>query len=1096
MRYVHPFTSFACLMLASMANAEQWQIGEWSVVAGVTWGKLRAEDRTGFLGMTHRDLAGQQLILRMPEYANLYKGLLPMPARWRKLSESEVEMEWAAPEAVQQKHQVAREARFTFGPDFIDVRATVRNPTERIWPHDRYDLYDVMTRNAPLFRDDSGERTLVYRGRQFVSVKTFWPEGFNRDRTGSLSLAADIKNPGPRQITDRIMAKTSRDGKWVLGIASDVARGISFNLQTGTGCIHQNPFWGRLKAGEEKAIHCRVYLIRGTLADLWQRYARDFADTALHAEGNPPALASPSASSGEKPEAGRVLSPWAPATDLGTVAALASKRPASCSGDALACWVADQLSRDGDKVTPSAVQAGRSAFSTRSGFAVREDRTGLWIANGKVGLRFRLGPSRRELVSFYDLTHCIEMIGGTSANGSPIRIQILKYRPDGTTGVLNFGPQWRRDSPDPSMVVEVDGRAAAAASHELSVSDSQLVLQLKWDGIRVPDTPGALHAIVTVRLHSQDGLTYWRAKVAGHLPQAGIAQVRCPVVSRLGYPNEVDVCYAWGSQRGVMRRATDQPTRGTYPSSQWSLQHFSISFGPRSVLYAACHDPDSHVKSFYVKPGHESYLSAYAPNTGVLGNSTYEQPYEVAIGPMSGDWFDAAQRYREWAAANGPWAAARLRDRSDVAHRMLKVAYWVRCNWMHDDDRGDEGWAFDQAMLRLPVRETVEWYRRVLGVPDDRLGGIHYGWQREVWDTRLPFWTPQGPHIARELRRQTGLGMSTYIYTNPCWYDPRSEGYGDGVERAITRNIDGSMYFEKYNAKMYEINRAAPLLRDVQARLAELAKKLGSNGIYYDQFSGLLRGGDYDREKGLPSLGLGGNWLPRARQGAMQSVRRRMGSDFGFTSEFYCETNQHLFDVQSVTIHCEPWEVPLIPAIYSGYVVQHGAGVDHRTRPTSAVVSLGRNFLWGTALGWTQFATELHRHYTRQLLKQLVQLRVQLDDFVVYGRMVRPPPFTAAPPSIALDDWYVHGKQRAVKSCDAYEASLWRAGDGRLSLLVVNFDKRLHTISVRLEGPLGNTGPASLLKPDGGATVRVREGVLALRMPGRCGAAVLLSTRE
>ena len=71
------------------------------------------------------------------------------------------------------------------------------------------------------------------------------------------------------------MAKVSRDGKWVLAIASDAGRGVSFNLQRGTGCIHQNPHWGKLKAGEEKAIHCRVYLIRGTLDDVWERYTQD-----------------------------------------------------------------------------------------------------------------------------------------------------------------------------------------------------------------------------------------------------------------------------------------------------------------------------------------------------------------------------------------------------------------------------------------------------------------------------------------------------------------------------------------------------------------------------------------------------------------------------------------------------------------------------------------------------------------------------------------------------------------------------------------------------------------------------------------------------
>ncbi len=80
------------------------------------------------------------------------------------------------------------------------------------------------------------------------------------------------------EFTHRVMAKTSKDGRWILGIASDNATGISFNLNPNTGCIHQNPFWGKLKAGEEKQTHVRVYLIKGALDDLWDRYLADFAE--------------------------------------------------------------------------------------------------------------------------------------------------------------------------------------------------------------------------------------------------------------------------------------------------------------------------------------------------------------------------------------------------------------------------------------------------------------------------------------------------------------------------------------------------------------------------------------------------------------------------------------------------------------------------------------------------------------------------------------------------------------------------------------------------------------------------------------------------
>jgi len=799
---------------------------------------------------------------------------------------------------------------------------------------------------------------------------------------------------------------------------------------------------------------------------------------------------------GQKSPSGAVLDPWAPATDLTTFAEIARQRPAGCEADPLLCWLADQHTRDEKPAALEALIQQKKHFQQRHGFWVREDATGLWIANAQVGLRLDTTGKRCTLLSFYDLRHRIEMIGQKPVHGSPFRLQILRYREDGTTGVLNFGPQWRNISPDVSMVTEVDASRARSASHELTITEDQLRLTLSWQDVSVPDSPGSLQVTVAVRLNREDCLTRWRANVEGQLPRAGLVKVRCPVIAKLGYAGENDTCYAWGGQRGILKRSDRSVSQGTYPSSQWAIQYASLSFGPRTTLYAACHDPNANVKSFYVQPGQQLFFSADVPNTGVRGSAAYHQPYDVVIGPIQGDWFDSAQHYRRWAIAHTPWAAAPLQQRKDVSHRMLKVAYWARCSWMHDDDDsdGDATWAFNQSMFSIPPQETVNWYQRAFNVPFQRLGAIHYGWQQQTWDTRLPYWTPQSAPIAEELQRETALGMSTYIYTNPCWFDPETPGFSAAVKKDVVRNIDGSMYSEQYNAKMYLLNYGSKTFHRVQSDLAQLAKKLGSNGIYYDQFSGMLRGGDYDPAKGLLSLGRGGNVLTKAQQHAMEQVRAAMGPDFGFVSEYYCEPMQHLFDVQSVTIHADPLEIPLIPAVYSGYVVQHGAGLDRQTRPTSAVVALGRNFLWGTSFGWSQFAIELRRSYTRRWLRQLVQLRIQLDDFLVYGQMIRPPAFASPAPQIPLDDWYVHGKKRLGASVAAYETTLWQASDGRRALLVVNYDTHEHAVKFKKSDLFASDRPthSKLLDPSQEASIVEKEDRFLVVLPSRQAAVVLL----
>lgn len=264
------------------------QIGPWRVTPGTTWHTIGHAGETGYLGVEHDALPGEQFIIRIPEYANLYQSLHLVPATWQRLDERTLEMTWSAPLDVQAEHQVARSATFRFGDDVIDITATIRNPSDRPWGHERYDMYDVMTRNAPAFRDDPrGQRTYVYRQNRWAPVGSFPIEGLEQRLTGSLSLADDPAHPGELEITERVMAKVSEDGRWVLGIASDDGNGVSFNLDPGTGCIHQNPYWGKLDAGESRTSHLRVYLINGSLDDLWHRYQQGVPPTQVQATDAP-----------------------------------------------------------------------------------------------------------------------------------------------------------------------------------------------------------------------------------------------------------------------------------------------------------------------------------------------------------------------------------------------------------------------------------------------------------------------------------------------------------------------------------------------------------------------------------------------------------------------------------------------------------------------------------------------------------------------------------------------------------------------------------------------------------------------------------------
>ena len=76
----------------------------------------------------------------------------------------------------------------------------------------------------------------------------------------------------------RLAAKTSADGRWAIGIATDTADSLSFNFQLNVSCIHSNPAWPPLEPGQQATAKGRIYLLEGTLEDLWQRYQADVGD--------------------------------------------------------------------------------------------------------------------------------------------------------------------------------------------------------------------------------------------------------------------------------------------------------------------------------------------------------------------------------------------------------------------------------------------------------------------------------------------------------------------------------------------------------------------------------------------------------------------------------------------------------------------------------------------------------------------------------------------------------------------------------------------------------------------------------------------------
>ena len=102
---------------------------------------------------------------------------------------------------------------------------------------------------------------------------------------------------------------------------------------------------------------------------------------------------------------------------------------------------------------------------------------------------------------------------------------------------------------------------------------------------------------------------------------------------------------------------------------QW-FSFYSNFTAKRLGLYVAAHDASSHLQlamSTGNWPGGASLHWYHIPSNPLapLGEQPWEMNYEVILQGFEGDWYDAAQIYREWALGSAKWTR-----KGDVATRL------------------------------------------------------------------------------------------------------------------------------------------------------------------------------------------------------------------------------------------------------------------------------------------------------------------------------------------------------------------------------------------------------------------------------------------
>ena len=580
---------------------------------------------------------------------------------------------------------------------------------------------------------------------------------------------------------------------------------------------------------------------------------------------------------------------------------------------------------------------------------------------------------------------------------------------------------WKDGSPTNSLTID------NLAPCEKSVERLKDGLAFNWRGLSLDDERGRVDVTATVRLTKDETAAEWRLAVKNSSARWGLAETVYPLLRNVVRPREADVLVPKGNLGGRLVKsyqAGGTPSR--YPSSMGAqVQMCAFMLGGTGLQVTAL-DGKGQEKVFDMA-GLDFALRYRCPDEGIPGAASAPD-FAVETAAFSGDWWRAAKRYRSWATRQ-TWAAkGPLATRADFSRQLGDVGYWMKNDGAHGSPQQISN-MMTRAMAALP------------GIP---LGLHWYCWHKGPFDHYYPELFPEREGMKETVAWLREKGVLVMPYINGRLWDNGLASYPNAIPYAC-KKPDGTIRLEDYGSGR-KFAPMCPTVEPWQQTVAALCDRLeseiGVNAIYLDQISASTPAPCHDKAHGHP-LGGGSHWMDGYRE-LMKPIRAKAAKcGVALTSENAAEPYMDSFDAHLTWFGHAFDDVPVLPAVYSGYAVYFASVEDEKGRDTldSYCAQQGQDFLWGVQLGWNDpwILDDAHREQLA-FTERLCRARVENKDFFLTGELLGELPTPPGMPTVEVQ-W-----RRRGNYCDgtrfrvpAVRGAVWRDVSGaRTCLFLVN----------------------------------------------------------
>lgn len=635
------------------------------------------------------------------------------------------------------------------------------------------------------------------------------------------------------------------------------------------------------------------------------------------------------------------------------------------------------------------------------------------LHNDQIGIAFAREGNTRTLASLYDLKRGRELLAEPC---ELFRFTVLDAA--GKTATVTSNSHWLKSSQD---ITDQAGQTRHAL--------------LRWTGLDEKDVKG-LEVDLELSLDGPDSL--WKLSVANKSGQWSLDRVTCPAlaIGALGGDSADDRLLLPDGFGRAYPTTIQTSYSGRYPNGGCAMQWFGVC-DDESGIYVGQHDPTAADKLLVVRnpgSGSRTPLSIEVPveNASIPGND-YRMPGTVVIGVTAGGYFPSCAKYRSWLERNAPWwPEPGQYSRSDYPE-------WVKAN---------QAWSLAGGFPKDCVPQTKA-LQQALGVPT----AIHwYNWHQIPFDDNYPHYFPTKEGFRDGVKELQDAGINVMPYINGRLWDTDTESFKAEAYKYATKQLDGKPYIEVYGSKQ-ELNPMCISQEFWRQTLTDIVIKLvseeGVNGVYIDQIGAAHPVLCYDKSHGHP-LG-GGHWWVDGYWKLLDDLQKRIatvGPQKMLTTESNAEPYAKYFDAYLMCNSNSNYEAPLFPAVYGGKILMFGTymqGADYDDASLMAVRQ-GKLFAFGTQLWWANPSITNHP-VGLKWLRDAANLRQQVNEYFVHGRMATPPTFVEGIPMME-SPWKYGSRQPIPIHTPEVWATTWRLADGSLMMPIVNVPKATRTLTL------------------------------------------------